>query len=262
MIKTKAMKTLLATALALFALGAAAAEPEIWRFYGYAYDLKSDRYLYTEVHEQHVEVEKDHWIKGSISYFRPDGQLFGRKTLDFSQDQAVPAYRMEQYDIGRIEAITDNGDPIQMLLKLKADKPEKTGSIPKKPMMTADSGFHMFIRAHFDELMRGDVVKFAFAVPAEFSQFKFKMQRVEDTTFEGKPAVRVKVAPATLLSFIVDPLELTYEQSSKRLLEFRGISNVHDPQTGKAHVVRITYASQPPEDAPKPLPPLGGAERR
>ncbi len=254
------MKTILACMLLLAATGAGAADPELLRFYGYAYDLKSGKYLYTEVHEQ--KVTDSSWISGSITYYRPDGQRFGYKTLDFSKDQVLPAYRMEQFDMGRIEAITDNGDPLQMMIKLGPDKPEKTGSIPKKPMMTADSGFHMFIRAHFAELMRGDTIKFAFAAASELDQFKFKMYRIDDTTFEGAKAVRIKVEPATLLTFLVDPLILTYHEESRRLLEFRGISNIHDPKSRKANIVRISYFTNPPEDAPKSLPPLGGPEKR
>jgi hypothetical protein len=255
------MKTLLACALALAAGAASAGEPETWRFYGYAYDLDSDKYLYTEVHEQHVRVEDNRWISGSITYYRPDGTKFAYKTLDFKNDQVLPIYRYEQYDMDRVEAITDNGDPLRMLIKQSKDKPEKTGSIKKKPMMTADSGFHMLIRDHFDELMRGEKVKFVFAVAPELDSFKFEMHRIEDTTFEGKPAIRLKVKPASILTFLVDPLILTYDPQSRSLCEFRGISNVHDPESGKAYVTRISYFSKPPADAPKNLPPLGGPEK-
>jgi hypothetical protein len=127
-------------------------------------------------------------------------------------------------------------------------------------MYTADSGFHMFIREHFAEAIRGETVKFAFVAASECDHFKFKMKRIGDTTFEGKPAVRIRVEPASLLTFLVDPLIMTYDEKSRRLLEFRGISNIHDLDSGKAEVVRIAYYSQPPDDAPKTLPPLGGPE--
>jgi hypothetical protein len=39
------MKTLLACAAALAASTAVAGGPETWRFYGYAYDLESNKYL-------------------------------------------------------------------------------------------------------------------------------------------------------------------------------------------------------------------------
>ncbi|HZP11038.1 MAG TPA: hypothetical protein VFB36_01310 [Nevskiaceae bacterium] len=253
------MKTAFALALSLAASSALAGAPENLRFYGYAYDLKTNKYLYTEVHEQHIV--DDRWVSGTIDYYAPDGQVIGHKSLDFGKDPELPAYHMDQTDMGRVEAITDAGDPIKMMLKLPG-KDEKTCDVAKKPNYTADSGFHMFIRNHFAQLMRRETVKFAFVVPAECDHFKFKMYRVEDTTFEDKPAVRIKVEPASLLTFLVDPLIMTYDEKRMELLEFRGISNIHDPKTGKAYVTRIAYYSQPPVDAPKSLPPLGGVEQR
>jgi hypothetical protein len=253
------MKTTFALALSLAASSAVAAGPETLRFYGYAYDLQTNKYLYTEVHEQHVT--DDHWISGTIDYFTPEGKHFGHKSLDFHKDQILPAYRYEQFDLGLVEGITDNGDPIQMVIK-KPGKDEKTCSTAKKPMFTADSGFHMLIRAHFAELMKHETVKFSFVAATECDHFRFKMFRIDDTTFQGKPAIRLKVQPATLLTFLVDPLILTYDPSTMELLEFRGISNVHDPKSGKAYVTRIAYYAQRPDDAPKELPPLGGPEAR
>ena len=246
-------------ALSLAASSALADGAQTLRFYGYAYDLDSNKYIYTEVHQENVT--EDHWLSGTTDYYLPDGKHFGHKSLDFGKDQILPAYRYEQPGIGLVEGIVDDGDPIQMLIH-RPGKKEKTCSIAKKPMYTADSGFHMLIRAHFAELMRRETLKFSFVAALECDHFKFKANRIEDTTFEGKPAVRFKVQPASLLTFIVDPLILTYDPKTMSLYEFRGISNIHDPSSGKAYVVRIAYYSQPPVDAPKNLPPLGGAELR
>ena len=60
------MKTIFAAVLLLATTSVAAADTEILRFYGYAYDLKSNRYLYTEVHEQ--KVTDNHWVSGSITW--------------------------------------------------------------------------------------------------------------------------------------------------------------------------------------------------
>jgi hypothetical protein len=256
-ITTVPMKTAFALALSLAASAALADGAETLRFYGYAYDLDTNKYLYTEVHEEHVT--EDHWLSGTTDYFTPDGKHFGHKSLDFSKDQVLPAFRYEQTD-GLTEAITDNGDPIQILYR-KPGKKEKTCGVPKKPMYTADSGFHMLIRAHFDEVMK-QTVKFSFVAPAECDHFRFKMFRIDDTTFEGKPAVTIKVEPASLLTFLVDPLILTYDPKTRQLYEFRGISNVHDPKSGKAYITRIAYYTHKPDDAPAQLPPLGGPENR
>src|SRR5689334_12345007 len=99
----KRLLTLLLLAVAVPAL----AEERTLRFYGYAYDLKSGKYLYTEVHEQHAEG--DRWLGGTIVYLAPDGREMGRKTLSFSNDPYVPLYRLTLAARGYAEAITGVG---------------------------------------------------------------------------------------------------------------------------------------------------------
>lgn len=241
-----------------FALAAAvvtqAAQADTARFYGYAYDLSTNKYLYTEVHEQKLQGER--WIGGKIAYYAPDGSLLGRKTLDFSADPFVPVYQMEMAKSGFVEAITASGDPIQLKRRQKTGAEYETKSVKREGEIAADSGFHPFLVAHFAELMEGKTVKFRFAAAGNLDTFKFRAQRIADTTFEGKPAVRFRAEPDSFLRLLAGPLELSYDAKTKKLCEYRGISNIHDPATGAAYPsVRIAYYSTPPADTPK-LPPL------
>lgn len=241
--------SLLPVALLCLCVSAQAAEKTL-RFHGYAYDLASNRYLYTELHEQ--KAEGDRWLGGSISYIAPDGSLIGKKSLDFSQDPFIPVFRLElKPGSGYIEGISAIGkDSIEMYKKGYKDARESGKKVARPDNTTADSGFHNLMRAWFPDLMENKKVVFHFAVAGELDTFKFRGQRIDDATFEGKPAVRFRVQPDTLLRLLVDPLELTYDPTNRRLLEYRGVSNLHDPASGEAYVVRISYASRPPEDAP------------
>ena len=58
------LKKILATMLLITALPATAAGDEVQRFYGYAYDQKSGKFLYTEVHEQ--RSNGDRWLGGTM----------------------------------------------------------------------------------------------------------------------------------------------------------------------------------------------------
>ena len=68
--------------------------------------------------------------------------------------------------------------------------------------------------------------------------------------------MELRVEPDSLLRLLVDPLRLSYDVGNHHLLEYVGVSNIHDPATGSAYNVRIIYPSQAPPDAPKTLPPL------
>lgn len=244
---------LLPLALAI-ASGAASAAEQAVRFHGYAYDLAGGAHLYTELHES--KIDGDRWLSGSITYIAPDGKLIGNKPLDFSKDPFIPIFRLElKPGGGYIEGISAvTAESITLFKKGYKDSAIAEKKVARPPSATADSGFHNLIRDRFPELMERKKIQFHFVVAGELDTFKFRGERIEDTTFEDKPAVRFEVQPDTLLRLLVDPLELTYDPATRQLLEYRGISNLHDPATGKAYNVRIIYPSKPPAEAAK-LPP-------
>jgi hypothetical protein len=246
------MRSLAAWCLLLLSTSARA-EGAVLGFRGYAYDLSTNRFLYTEVHEQKIVGER--WLGGTIDYYAPDGSKLGHKTLDFTQDPYVPRYRLDLTARGGymegIEALT--AERVEMVKKGYGADEVKHKSIKRTQAMAADSGFHVYIRDHFAELMAGQTLNFRFAVAGNLEAYWFRARRLPDTTFEGKPAVRFRVEPDSLLRWLVDPLELTYETTQRRLLEYRGVSNLHDPATGAAYNVHIVYPTQPPADI-TPLP--------
>lgn len=244
---------LLASLLALAPVLSHAAEV-VARFYGHAYDLKTHRYLYTEVHQQKLSGDK--WLSGSIKYFGPDGVLLGEKKLDFSANPYIPVYDYQLPALQYQEAITRVTDGSIDMLKSSHGK-KKTGTVDNKPPIAADSGFHTFLRANFKDLMDGKTIAFTFVAAGNLDSYKFRAKRVEDTTFEGKKAVHFRVEANSLLRMVAPTLELTYDPGEQRLLEYRGPSNVIDPATDKVYETRIVYPAQPPADAPKNLPPLG-----
>lgn len=246
------MKRLLAVLSLLSVVTPASAET--LRFYGYAFDLKSNKYLYTELQEQEVDAQGK-WLGGKVTYILPDGSSMGTKTLDFSADPYVPVYRMELPLSSYSEGITNSGDPIVATRQEKGESKPKTESIKRDGPTCADAGFHTFLLAHFDRLMKGEKIALKLVAAGSLDQFKFRARRIEDTTFEGKPAVRFYVEPDSLLRFVVDPLELAYDEKTRQLLEYKGLSNVVDPATGKPFVTRISYFSKTPEGVSN-LPPL------
>lgn len=229
------------------------AAPETLRFYGYAHDLKTERYLYTEVHAQNVDGER--WFGGTIKYYTPDGSLLASKTLDFGVDHYIPVFRLEIPRENYVEAITAvNADSFTML-KTSNGK-TATETVKREPGMAADSGFHSAIVEHFAELQAGKTLKFRFGVAGQLDTYNFRCRKTGDTTFEGRPAVSLVVEPDSLLRLLAGPLQLVYEVKTRHLVDYRGISNMHDPATGKAYNVHIVYSEKPPADAPKNLPPL------
>lgn len=229
---------------------------KVERFYGYAYDLDTNKYLYTEVHVQ--RYQGDHWLGGTQTYYAPNGTEIGQKVLDFSEDPYIPLYRLDLKNIHYSEGINKiTADRVYMFRQDSGEASPQRGSVKRKKNMAADSGFDTLIKAHFALLLRGKSFEFPLVVAGKLSDYNFTVSRLKDGTFEGKKAVRFKVGLSSMLHYIIGkPLILTYDPQTKKLLEYRGISDLYNPKTHEPYHVRIDYYSSPPADAPRHLPPL------
>lgn len=235
-------------AAGLVATGLAHAEMQDAVFFGYAFDAESGEYLYTERHEQRVKDGR--WIAGSIEYFDAQGEKLGRKEMDFRANPYIPEYTLE-LESGYAEGIRDVGESRATMWKRPAGTDnEQTEVLDVQDAMAADSGFHSLIYDNLDAILEGETKKFRMAVAGNLSDYSFRVRKIGETEFQGREAALLKVEAATLLRFIAPSLQLTYAPDSGQLLEYKGLSNVHDPATGEPFEdVRISYFSEPPEGA-------------
>jgi len=240
--------------LAGLALGlmAATTSAESLRFYGFATHLESGKYLYTELHEQ--QVENGQVKTATISYFDATGKLVARKTLDYRQNRSIPLFRIDHPDEGYVEALRAIGGGKLDLLKVTREKGEETRQLPvPKGAVAADSGFNHLIEDNLPRLLAGETVQFHLVVAGNLDVYHFRARRIGEERFEGAPAALLRVEPDSLLRLLVDPLDLLYDPSTRRLLEYRGVSNILDPATSKVYKkVRIRYSSKVPPEARAP----------
>lgn len=243
----------LASVLLLLTAAPAHAEEPVRRFYGYAYDAASGAYAYTEAHRQ--EIAGGRWRRGEIDYYAPDGAPLGRKTLEFRDDPYVPLYRMDML-AGYGSALRGLGDPLRVSRTVDGRTTE--AELARAPAMCADVGAYVFLRDHFDELTAGRTLAFRFAVVNRLASYRFRARRSAAATVDGRPGMVVRLEPDSLLRLVAGPVEMTLDLQDRRLLEFRGPSNLRDPRGGDARPVRIVYPEAPPPGAPRTLPPLPG----
>jgi hypothetical protein len=75
-------------------------------------------------------------------------------------------------------------------------------------------------------------------VISQFDHFRFRIRRAEAP---AGPVIRLLVEADSMLRLLVPTVKLAYDLRSRDMLEYEGLSNLVDPQTRKAPVVRITY---------------------
>jgi len=220
---------------------------------GFARDLTTERYLYTEVHE--LSSAPDGRVLSGVSrYFDPQGREVARKTLDYRFHRTVPRYRLDIPAQGYAEGIVAE-NPDAVAFKSYKGKEERR-SLPMAPApVAADSGFNQLIMDLWPRIRAGETVRFGLIVAGRTARYEFRARRMEDVTIQGTAATRVRVEPDSVLRFVVDPIVLTYDIAGTRLMVYEGVSNILDPETGKVYPkVRITYGGPAPAEARWPRP--------
>lgn len=239
------------------ALALNASSTHVYRFYGYAYSASTGKYLYTEVHSEHLNA-RGRWLGGTITYYAPNGLLIAKETLDFRSNPFIPICQLHQNHPNYSAGITKiTSDRIYLFRKLPDGSLPEYTHLRRENNMAADLGFNNIIVENFNRLMSGDELDFSLVVLSQLSSYHFAIRRISDQTFEGHKAIRFKLELSSLLNLFTEPLIVSYDPITKRPLQYVGMSNIINPSTGQVYQrVRIEYYSKPPPNAPKQLPPL------
>ena len=179
---------------------------------GRAFDEAGEQLLYSEYHYCGSE------LACKIEYRKPDGDLIARKELDYSYGPHSPALVMIDYLSG---------------------KEVRIGSSEREDVVV-DAGFDNYVRSRWVELSAGESIEFPFQVVGFDRPLAMKAYRAS----QGGCAVEDLCLEVSLdswfLGLLVDPIVLSYARDSRRLLRFRGISNLRDDK-GKTFQVDIRY---------------------
>lgn len=237
--------------MALLALLFLSAQAEAARVVGYVRDTATQRYLYTEVHEQNLAPDGSVQT-GVTTYFDAQGREIARKTLDYRGNRTVPIYRMDIPAARYAEGISNN-NPQALVFKRDGDKEERKALPLDDGLVAADAGFNQLLQDQLDAIRKGDTVKFGLIVAGHTNRYGFRARKVEEQRVDGQTVLRVMVEPDSLLRLVVPAISLSYELRTKRLLSYQGLSNIIDPDTGKVYKqVSISYGGMPPADARLP----------
>ncbi|MBI3381162.1 MAG: hypothetical protein HY019_04065 [Aquabacterium sp.] len=227
------------------------AQAEAARVIGYVRDTATQRYLYTEVHEQNLAPDGAVQT-GVTTYFDAQGREIARKTLDYRSNRTVPIYRMDIPAVRYAEGISSNS-PQALVFKRDGDKEERKALPLDDGLVAADAGFNQLLQDQLDTIRKGETVKFGLIVAGHTNRYGFRAKKVDEQRVDGQTVLRVLVEPDSLLRLVVPAIALSYDLKTRRLLSYQGVSNIIDPDTSKVYkLISISYGGVPPADARLP----------
>lgn len=212
---------------------------EVLAFSAEAFRRGSDELLYREAHRQCRRKGLPVW--GEIRYFQPSGDEFASKWLDYRAGAATPDFQLTDRRTGYSEGARRRGDRVVLNRRTDRNAAVEEGTVKRPANAVIDSGFDEYVRAHIDRLLRGETVRLKFLVAGDLDSFSFKVHRLEKVRLAGRDAYHMRVEhDSFLVRMLIDPILLWYDADTLRLMEYRGISNIHDPSGGR-YDARIVY---------------------
>ena len=221
---------------------------------GTAYSLDNDQILYREDHT--LTMKNGQPIERTTLYYDADNQLFAEKNNRYrsqfnnsdssnsdsnntgSDNSATPDFMLTDDRYGYSESMEQDGKRWRVEYK----EPEESGNkILSQPDYTPviDAGFDEFVRAHWNDLMEGDTVNFSFAVPSRLEWIDFRLIPLAQK--DGTLTVEMRLK-SRWIAWLLDPVFLTYDIKSKRLLTYRGLTNIRTMNgDGIKAEIRYTY---------------------
>jgi len=194
---------------------------------GIARDPENMRPLYKE----------EHWIRFNelvpverlVLYRCMDGTAFARKRVNYRPSAQAPAFEFVDARKGYVEGLRYKQNQAALWYRPPGTAAEKNALLAVKNLV-ADAGFNEFIRINWLQLRAGNALPLEFAVPTRLQAYKFNLRQTRESLFAGAPAVTYQLKLSGLWSLLADPIEVTYDKTSRRLLRFQGLSNLRNDE--------------------------------
>lgn len=237
----------------------------VLNYEGYAY-LASDLSLLAYVEKHTLTRKKNQPVKRSVRYIAKrdpteQGTLIAQKEnhygadhLTSSQAAEQPTFHLKDFRTGYEERVDWKNNELEMSVRDTDVWTKKITSATNDTVI--DAGFDEFVRRHWDDLLKGEQKPFQFAVPSRFGFVEFKIERTfpdrnpqTDPYYQRQTVSLSMTLASRWLAWLLDPITLTYDRSTKRLLRYEGLSNIRDTRDGadKNYDVDIRYVY--PKDA-------------
>lgn len=189
---------------------------------GRAMDPESGDTLYLE----HYYCSADDLVC-KVLYLQPDRALIARKDINYRSSRKAPELTFRDF---RTEQ------------KLSVSRPGED--------LVIDAGFDNFVRSQWQVLDAGQEITFPFLLVDRDKPLNMRARK--DASCDASQLCLEVRIDSWLLGFIVDPIKLTYERESQRLMRFQGISNLQtDSGRSQKVVIRYTYRVEAPPEYPE-----------
>lgn len=181
-------------------------------------------------------------IHAETRYESPQGRLLAELRSDFRESLTVPSHITTDHRTGNSHGLRRDGDQV-VLFDRTPGKPERTRILTAKDagdrLLVGCQGLNYYLSDQLDHLSPPARLPLRFLIPGKLDYYDFGLTS-KGTSPEGIAEFEVTIQNWFLRLF-VPKLEVKYDTTRRRLVWYRGISNILNDQ-GENQAVEITYS--------------------
>jgi hypothetical protein len=231
-------------------------------FVGYAYDLETNKLVYTE-HHNYISP-----LLHEVRYKETSGEIFATKEIDYKHSYFAPDFIQnnsrngEEIDIKR-KSQNDGKNGIEYRIQYQENSKEslEKETISHSPRLIIDAGFDHFIPKNWQTLNEGKELTIDYLIPSRQDYYELTIKKETCKTkknskpknqpysrFESEHCFSIS-ASSFFIGLFSSQLELTYgkkkdsegnNRNNIKLIGFQGRSNISDSE-GNYQDVNIVY---------------------
>jgi hypothetical protein len=195
-------------------------------FTGYARSLDTGELLYLETH---AVADAGTPAETRVVLYRcADGAAFARKELAYAGGRIAPDFRFEDARSGYAEGLRRETAGITVFERAGAEAETRRETLDGGTDLVADAGFDEFVRARWDALERGATSDVPFLVPRRLDSVPFRVRKLGEAKIGDDIVSVIRLSLAGPLGWFVPDIEVSYRKSDRRLVRYRGVTNIRD----------------------------------
>lgn len=209
-------------------------------YVGYAYKEGATIPVYTEKFTDKIVGGRP--IETVTKYYAANHKLIAQRTLNFSKSAFSPDFKTQDLRTGHIEGAETKGKKVRLFVKENHESTLNETTIRIPEPVVIDGGFNQYIKANWNELEKGKVLAFNFAIASRLDYYKMRAVKISTT----EKTMKVKIEPdRKILRLLASPIVVIYNIDTKRILSYEGISSISD-EHGDNFMIKLVYPDKGP----------------
>lgn len=196
-------------------------------------DKDKKNLIYTE---RHTATYHDSKLQSSTNdYFDLQNTKIAELNADYSKSLVMPTYIFRDLRRGSIEGLRLQGEKY-FIFRQELGKKEETHLLENVENVFSCQGWHYYLIANLDQIEKSPLqMKLIFPSKLDYYSFRIRPLDREESTL----SLRLEF-DSWLIRLFAPYLDITYNKSTKKIVQYYGPSNILD-ENGKTQNVHIIY---------------------